>query len=91
MPKVGHVDECALPSSGRQAGELLGGHERWSPSPEAEPFLPTLKPLPSTALYLGNDLLRFPFLLAQENPDTNQIYFNLARFWLDYRFLTSAF
>jgi hypothetical protein len=86
MPKVGHVDECALPSSGRQAGELLWGREQWSPRPEAEPSLHTLKPFPSIALYLGGDLLQFPFLLAQENPDTNQIYFNLARFWLDYHF-----
>ena len=27
-----------------------------------------------------------PLLLAQEYPDTNQIHFNLARFWLKYHF-----
>lgn len=34
MPKVGRVDECALPSSGWQAGALGGRGERRSPSPK---------------------------------------------------------
>lgn len=90
MPKVGHVDEGALPSSGCQAGKLGRGGgrgEQRSPSPKGRAaYLHTLEPFPSGALYFGHDLLQFPLLVAQENSDTNQICFNLARFWLKCRF-----
>lgn len=89
MPKVGHVDEGALPSSGCQAGELGGGADAVSSGLQvlrAESYLHTLEPFPSGALYFGHDLLQFPLLVAQENSDTNQICLNLARFWLKCRF-----
>lgn len=90
MPKVGDVDECTLPSSGQPAGNCWGVWSRCHAYPSnSRGFARSrhlFKPFPPVALYFRDDLVHFPLLLAQEYPDTSQINFDLARFWLKYHF-----
>lgn len=92
MPNVGHVDECTLPSSGQLGGELGRGAELLAihvqlTQQQLLHISGILLNHPHPQHFIsGDDLMHFPLLLAQEYPDTNQINFNLARFWFKYHF-----
>lgn len=93
MPKVGHVDECALPSSGWQAGALgVGGRgEQRSGSPKGRAL-----PADSGTIPIRSTLFRAwftavsPFSSSGEHRYKSKLS-QLGKILVKVSFLTSAF
>lgn len=95
MPKVGSVDECTLPSSGRLAGALLGGVESLPSTSDKSRlcrFPESFEAIPiHSTLFQGLIYCTFPPFTSSRGPSYKSNQLQLGKTRVKVSFLTSTF